>query len=146
MNTVLLIVPVGVEYPASLSTVDWIEAVGFILRLKTQVFSSNLYNHNSLERHTPLSMCSLSQVRRSLNAVNTHDIIYIHANGRETRDFPIVAISYLEDAVTPRTLISNTSIEVCLSIYLVYILEERKERKMNTMAQASTLPTPTFSA
>jgi len=44
MNTVLLIVPVDVEYPASLSTVDWIEAVGFILRLKTQVFSSNLYN------------------------------------------------------------------------------------------------------
>jgi len=39
-------VPVGVEYPASLSTVDWIEAVGFILRLKTQVFSSNLYKRS----------------------------------------------------------------------------------------------------
>ena len=47
MNTVLLIVPVDVEYPALPSTVDWIEAVEFILRLKPQVFSSNLYNQNS---------------------------------------------------------------------------------------------------
>jgi hypothetical protein len=44
MRAVLLIVTVGVEYPALLSTVDWVGFVGFILRLKAQVFSSNLYN------------------------------------------------------------------------------------------------------
>jgi signal transduction histidine kinase len=43
MRTVLLIVSVGVEYPALLSTVDWVGFVGFILRLKAQVFSSKIY-------------------------------------------------------------------------------------------------------
>ena len=44
MNAVLLIVSVGVEYPALLSTVDCVGFVGFILRLKAQVFSLSLYN------------------------------------------------------------------------------------------------------
>jgi hypothetical protein len=37
-------VSVGVEYPALLSTVDCVGVVGFILRLKAQVFSLILYN------------------------------------------------------------------------------------------------------
>jgi hypothetical protein len=44
MRAVLLIVAVGVEYPALLSTVDCVGVVGFILRLKDQVFSLILYN------------------------------------------------------------------------------------------------------
>jgi hypothetical protein len=48
MNAVLLIVSVGVEYPALLSTVEWIGVVGSILRLKAQVFSSNLYNYEAV--------------------------------------------------------------------------------------------------
>jgi len=39
-----------VEYPALLSTVDWVGFVGFILRLKAQVFSSNLYNLTVLKQ------------------------------------------------------------------------------------------------
>jgi len=45
MRAVLLIVSVGVEYPASLSTVDWVGVVGFILRLEAQVFSPNFYKY-----------------------------------------------------------------------------------------------------
>ena len=44
MNAVLLIVSVGVEYPALLSMVECVGFVGFILRLKAQVFSLSLYN------------------------------------------------------------------------------------------------------
>jgi len=43
MNAILLIVSVGVEYPALLSTVIVYGIVGFILRLKAQVFSLSLY-------------------------------------------------------------------------------------------------------
>ena len=43
MNTVLLIVSVGVEYPALPSTVDCVGVVGFIWWLKPPVFSLNLY-------------------------------------------------------------------------------------------------------
>ena len=44
MRSYFLIVSVGVEYPALLSTVDCVGVVGFILRLKAQVFSLILYN------------------------------------------------------------------------------------------------------
>jgi len=43
MRSYFLIVSVGVEYPALLSTVDCVGVVGFILRLKAQVFSLILY-------------------------------------------------------------------------------------------------------
>jgi len=43
MNAVLLMVSVGVEYPASPSTVGCGGVVGFILILKGQVFSLNSY-------------------------------------------------------------------------------------------------------
>ena len=43
MNAGLLIVSVGVEYPALLSTMKRVAVVGFILRLKAQVFSLSLY-------------------------------------------------------------------------------------------------------
>ncbi|AXR76228.1 hypothetical protein AArc1_5027 (plasmid) [Natrarchaeobaculum sulfurireducens] len=44
MRSVFLIVSVSVEYPALLSAVGCVGDVGFILTLKGQVFSSNLYN------------------------------------------------------------------------------------------------------
>jgi hypothetical protein len=44
MRSYFLIVSVGVEYPALLSTVECVGVVGFILRLKAQVFSLILYN------------------------------------------------------------------------------------------------------
>ena len=48
MNTVLLIVPVGMEYPPLLSRVDSVGVVGFILTLKGQVFSSICINSPTL--------------------------------------------------------------------------------------------------
>jgi len=53
MNAVLLIVSVGVEYPALLSMVDCVDFVGFILRLKAQVFSLSLYNVKVLDGWPP---------------------------------------------------------------------------------------------
>jgi hypothetical protein len=44
MNAVLVIVSVCVGYLALSATMDWIGVVGFILRLRPQVFSSNRYN------------------------------------------------------------------------------------------------------
>jgi len=41
----LLMMSVGVEYPALPSTVECVGVVGFILRLKAQVFSLILYNN-----------------------------------------------------------------------------------------------------
>jgi len=43
MRTVFLMVSVSVEYPALLSAMGCVGDVGFILTLKGQVFSSNLY-------------------------------------------------------------------------------------------------------
>jgi len=49
MKAVLLMMSVGVEYPALPSTVECAGVVGFILRLKAQVFSLILYNYT--QRH-----------------------------------------------------------------------------------------------
>lgn len=49
IDAVLLIVAVGVEYPALLSTVECVRVVGFILTLKGQVFYLILYNLSQLK-------------------------------------------------------------------------------------------------
>ena len=66
MNAVLLVVSVGVEYPALLSAVDCVGIVGFILRLKAQVFSSILYNYRHLEGtdHDPESIAQAVRPRK----------------------------------------------------------------------------------
>ena len=53
---------------------------------------------------------------------------YIRGNERKTAVFVSDRITVLGDGHQNWSLLSNTSIEVCLSIYLVLSLEERKER------------------
>ena len=59
MSGVLLIVLVDVEYPDLLSTVDCVEFVGFILRLKAQVFSLSLYKTPTSDGIVLKTFCSV---------------------------------------------------------------------------------------
>jgi len=65
MNAILLIVSVGVEYPALLSTVIVYGIVGFILRLKAQVFSLSIYNSTEL-RCMAILVQSTNEARRRI--------------------------------------------------------------------------------
>jgi len=50
-------ISVGVEYPALPSTVECVGVVGFILRLKAQVFSLILYNLEQLIKVRSVFSC-----------------------------------------------------------------------------------------